>query len=324
MIIKKAVGILRSGGLVAFPTETVYGLGADARNEQAILKIFAVKNRPKQNPLIVHIRSTDELYEWAAEIPPEAYQLAERFWPGPLTLILKKAKHVLACLTGGQDTVALRMPQHPIAQSLLQSFNGGIAGPSANRYTHVSPTQACHVREELGQKVDLILDGGACEVGLESTIVNLSGSEPEILRPGCITSKELEEVLGQPIKVVGKENGTLAPGMHQLHYAPRTKTILFQSHEMEAVLQNLTQEKLPVAVVTHNKTFNDTANIDFIKLSADPLFYARELYQTLRWLDRKGYKTIFIENVSTDVAWEAIRDRLVKASGMMQSLQEKN
>src|SRR5947207_5296477 len=181
--IKEAAAILRSGGLVAFPTETVYGLGADADNEAAVRKIFAAKGRPADHPVIVHLAEMMQMVEWSGQIPKEAWRLAETYWPGPLTLILPRLPRAKDVVTGGLDTVGLRVPSHPVAQSLLRKFGGAIAAPSANRFGHVSPTRAEHVRQELAGRVDLILDGGDCEVGLESTIVDLSADEPVILRP---------------------------------------------------------------------------------------------------------------------------------------------
>jgi L-threonylcarbamoyladenylate synthase len=193
--IQQAAQLLRKGRLVAVPTETVYGLGADATNPEAIKKIFAAKGRPADHPLIVHIPDASYLNAWAVDIPDSALILAERFWPGPLTLVLKKQPDVPLEVTGGQETIALRVPNHPVALNLLKVFGGGIAAPSANRFCRISPTQASHVAEELGDKVDLILDGGACQVGLESTIVDLSSGNPKLLRPGQIGKAEIEELL---------------------------------------------------------------------------------------------------------------------------------
>ena len=195
--IDRAVAVLRAGGLVAFPTETVYGLGADASNPEAVKKIYAAKGRPRDHPLIVHVADSAQVKEWAREVPDAAERLAQRYWPGPLTLILKRAAHVSDLVTGGQDTVALRVPSHPIARAMLQEFGSGVAAPSANRYGRVSATTAQHVRSEFGDVVECVLDGGASDVGIESTIVDLSGMQPALLRPGSITLQQLEETLGQ-------------------------------------------------------------------------------------------------------------------------------
>ena len=197
--IAQASGVLKAGGLVAFPTETVYGLGADASNAQAVARIFAVKGRPRNHPLIVHLASADDLATWAVDVSEDARQLARAFWPGPLTLILKRAESVLDAVTGEQDTVAVRVPSHPKALALLEAFGGGIAAPSANKFGRISPTTPDHVRLDLGQEVDLVLDGGACEIGIESTIVDCSGERPRLLRPGKITATEIEALLGEPL-----------------------------------------------------------------------------------------------------------------------------
>uniref|UniRef100_UPI002FDD1BFD L-threonylcarbamoyladenylate synthase n=1 Tax=Pelomicrobium sp. TaxID=2815319 RepID=UPI002FDD1BFD len=209
--IAKAVDILRAGGLVAFPTETVYGLGADARNPEAVGKIFAAKGRPQHHPVIVHLAEAAQLEAWAVDIPDGARRLAERFWPGPLTLILRRGPGVPDAVTGGQDTVGLRVPAHPVAQALLQAFGGGIAAPSANRFGRLSPTTAQHVEAELDGAVDLILDGGACPVGIESTIVDCAGERPTLLRPGHIGREVLEEALGVRVEAPGP-GAPRAPG----------------------------------------------------------------------------------------------------------------
>jgi len=214
--IEHAALLLRQGLLVAFPTETVYGLGADASNPEAVRKIFQAKGRPADHPLIVHISSVDSLNDWAVNIPDAAKKLAAHFWPGPLALILNKKPDVPLEVTGGQETVGLRMPDHPVALSLLKAFGGGIAAPSANRFCRISPTQAAHVEEELGDAVDLILDGGSCQVGVESTIIDLSGKQPKLLRLGHITQKDIEAVLQTELIIVSspaEQTELRAPGM---------------------------------------------------------------------------------------------------------------
>ena len=227
--IARAAAILRAGGLVAFPTETVYGLGADASNAQAVAKIFAAKGRPQDHPLIVHLAGVDWLPQWAREIPPAAHKLAAAFWPGPLTLILKRAAGVPDCVTGGQDSVGLRIPGHPVALELLRAFAGeeggrrfsGIAAPSANKFGRISPTSAEHVRAELGASVDAVLDGGECEVGIESTIVDLSRGRAVLLRPGQLTAAQIAAVLGWEVEAPDAA-APRAPGALASHYAPRT------------------------------------------------------------------------------------------------------
>jgi L-threonylcarbamoyladenylate synthase len=309
-----AVALLRAGKLVAIPTETVYGLGADASNEAAIRRIFKAKNRPHDHPLIVHIASVTQLTKWARDIPPAVQQLAAAFWPGPLTLILKKQAHVLDIVTGSQDTIGLRIPSHPIAQAVLQAFGGGVAAPSANQFTHISPTTADAVREELGDQVDLILDGGDCTVGLESTIVDLSHDEPVILRPGMISAQMLSNVLGTKVISSRQDVPTRAPGMHHLHYAPTTKTQVIETKNLAHFFASLQSNDLPIAFVTHN-AHEQTKQIQFVRMPHSSTAYAHDLYRVLRDLDHQHYQRIIIEAVPEDAEWDAIRDRLNKASG---------
>ncbi|RDI46943.1 L-threonylcarbamoyladenylate synthase [Aquicella lusitana] len=315
--ITKAVKLLREGRLVAIPTETVYGLGADATNESAVRKIFLAKERPHDHPLIVHIGNIEQLQDWAREIPPAAMKLARAFWPGPLTLILKKQPQVLDIVTAGQNTVGLRIPRHPVARELLEAFGGGIAAPSANRFTRISPTTAHAVAEELGGKVDLILDGGPCEVGLESTIIDMSGETPVILRPGAITAHAIAAELGLPdIASPYAQHETRAPGMHHLHYAPRTRTILIETENIPDMLLALDRDDFPAAFVVNSDVImpqND--KIRCIKMPHEAAAYAHDLYHTLRKLDHQDFKWIIIETVPQGEAWDAIRDRLLKATG---------
>lgn len=313
----KAAHLLRMGGLVAFPTETVYGLGADASNEAAARKIFAAKERPYDHPLIVHIAEIEQLSAWASDIPPTALQLAKAFWPGPLTLILKKQPHVLDIITGGQDTVGLRIPNHPIALSLLRAFGGGIAAPSANKFTHISPTTAEAVREELGNRVDLTLDGGNCTVGLESTILDLSKDKPVILRKGMVSAEAIQKVIGIPVTQTLQDTPLVrAPGMHHLHYAPVTTTVLLSSANIPDFIAALRPDDFPVAILTHSQmALSDIKKIHRVQASQDATTYAHDLYSTLRSLDNLHFQCIIIEDVPNGTEWEAIRDRLNKASG---------
>src|SRR3990167_4718506 len=315
--IKQAAALLHEGKLVAFPTETVYGLGADAMNEAAVSRIFQVKKRPYNHPVIVHLADINELADWAIDISPFAYQLAKAFWPGPLSILLKKQPHVLDVVTAGAATIGLRMPHHPVAQALLKEFGSGIAAPSANRFTHISPTTAQAVYEELGGAVDLILDGGACEVGLESTIIDLSCEQPIILRPGMITAKAIAEVLNMRLIVTHQDAPvTRAPGMHHVHYAPETKTTILETSEINLFLQALQLEELPIALVVWSSfSAPFPANVHVIPMPTSASSYAHDLYQTLRSLDTGYYKQIVIENTPMHAEWEAIRDRLYKASG---------
>lgn len=225
--------MLRAGGLVALPTETVYGLGADVEDPIAVARIFQVKGRPASHPLIVHIAAADELDAWVEEVPAAARLLAEHFWPGPLTLVLRRGHRVPLEATDGLETVAVRVPDHPVALALLSAFGGGITAPSANRFGSVSPTTADHVRAELGDAVDFVLDGGSCQVGVESTIVDVTGETPSILRPGGVTREDLEAVLGHPV-VVPSTSDVRVPGQHPSHYAPRARVVLVEPEKVVA------------------------------------------------------------------------------------------
>lgn len=312
--VAKAVEILRNGGLVSFPTETVYGLGADATNENAVRKIFHAKERPYDHPLIVHIAGIEQLGDWAQDVSPDAMKLAQAFWPGPLTMILKKQLHVLDIVTGWQDTIGLRVPHHPVARNLLHEFGSGIAAPSANKFTHLSPTTAKAVYEELNDEVDLILDGGDCKIGLESTIIDMTNPVPVILRPGIITAAEIEDVLGITIRTSRQDKPAIrAPGMHHVHYAPKTKVILLDTNEIADTIKKLGVDQLPVVVMCWSD-IELSPNIAQIKMPTDAAAYGQKLYQTLRTADGQHYKLIMVENVPLEIAWDAIRDRLMKAS----------
>lgn len=300
-VIDKAIKILKKGGLVAFPTETVYGLGADAKNPKALKKIFAAKGRPIDHPLIVHIAETAALSDWACDIPEEAWILANAFWPGPLTLILKKAPGVPDLVTGGQDTIGLRVPNHPVALELLKKFGSGLAAPSANRFGRVSPTTAQAVVEELGERVGLVLDGGSCNVGVESTILDLSGPEVTILRPGMITSSQIETLLNKPVRTF-KKNAPRVSGALESHYAPQTKVQIVSTQELQQF-----NDPSMVIVARSKGSFKNQ-----IFMPADPEAYAHVLYQTLRELDKKNFKEIIIEEIPEKAEWDAIRDRLKK------------
>lgn len=304
----KAIHILAAGGLVAIPTETVYGLGADARNPKAVQKIFLAKQRPMDHPVIVHLADISQLSEWAIEISEDALLLAKTCWPGPLTLILKKAPHVHEWVTGGQDTVGLRIPNHPVALAVLKEYGGGIAAPSANRFGRISPTTAQAVREELGDAVDLILEGGQCDVGVESTIVDMSGKHPVILRPGMITAEQIEKILCKHL-TAQKKNAPRVSGSLESHYAPLTKTQLISTVSLKSFLKNKHEN---VAIVAWSDLpINE--NI-FIRMSAHAYHYAHDLYQTLRELDKKKLKQIVIEEVPETDEWAAVRDRLQRAT----------
>lgn len=308
-----AAARLRQGGLVAFPTETVYGLGADAANPEAVRRIFAVKGRPATHPLIVHIGETGMMSAWARDIPPAAVRLAERFWPGPLTLILRRGQAPLE-VTGGQDSVGLRVPDHPVALSLLRTFGGGVAAPSANRFGRVSPTRAEHVLDEFGDTVDLILAGGDCRVGLESTILSLVGEQPVLLRPGAISAAELETVLGASLAGQETHTDVRAPGMLESHYAPDTRLQLCHLEQLATTLQALTQRGLSVAVMTRVVSpDNLPSGAHPHRMPAEAAEYGQQLYASLRQLDEADFDIIVVERPPADEAWRAINDRLGRA-----------
>lgn len=313
----RAVELLRQGRLVAFPTETVYGLGADASNPEAVGRIFAAKGRPADHPLIVHIGGAECLDDWAETVPEAAWRLAERFWPGPLALVLPKKAHVPDEVTGGQTTVGLRVPNHPIALRLLQKFGGGIAAPSANRFCRISPTTARHVEEELGDSVDLILDGGACEVGVESTIVDLSGARPRLLRPGRITREAIEKVLSVELVLVAKPaeaEDIRAPGMLAVHYAPSTTALLCRSGDLEAAIAALGAQNRRLGLIAYAPRQPDTRLANIIAMPTDAHDYARQLYAALRDMDGCELDLILVEQPPEGEAWAAINDRLRKAT----------
>jgi len=314
-----AAGILRHGGLVAFPTETVYGLGADACNAKAVARIFAAKRRPADHPVIVHLAASDELERWARDIPAAAWRLAERFWPGPLTLILKRAPGVSDAVTGGQDTVGLRVPDHPVALALLKAFDGGIAAPSANRFGRVSPTSAAHVIAEFGNAVDCVINGGSCRVGLESTILDLSGQRPRVLRPGAVTPNALTETLGEPL-TTRTTDAPRAPGGLPSHYAPDTPLRLLETAAIEPTVRSLLALGQSVAVLSVHPPASGKAGCRWLPMPADPGEYGHVLYARLREIDSWDCRCILVELPPVTMEWEAVRDRLGRAAGAGQDL----
>jgi L-threonylcarbamoyladenylate synthase len=314
--IAQAVEVLKRGGLVAVPTETVYGLAAGATNEAAVRAIFAAKGRPADHPVIVHVADASAIDDWAREVPASARALAAAFWPGPLTLVLKRSPRALDVVTGGQDTVGLRCPAHPWARALLQSFGGAVAAPSANRFGRLSPTTAEHVRADLGEKpvgpVDLILDGGACPVGIESTIVDLSGERPTLLRPGSITRLDLEEVLGVPVAEPGGD-APRAPGQLERHYAPRTPLEVVPADRLGSRLAALFH--LRVAVLAPAAVLQALRAQPAVQLPApeDAVAYARDLYANLHQLDQAAADRIVVSAPPASPEWMAIHDRLRRA-----------
>jgi L-threonylcarbamoyladenylate synthase len=336
-----AAAALAAGELVAFPTETVYGLGADATNPDAVARIFHAKGRPPDHPLIVHVAGDAKLDDYASEVPEAARKLAASFWPGPLTLILKKSAHIPDIVTGGQDTVGLRCPSHPVAQKLLGEFSragsGAIAAPSANRFGHVSPTTAQHVRDEFGEAIGrgagkiLLLDGGACEVGIESTILDLSGmsdaGKPVLLRPGAITREQIAEVIGER-PLAREKAGSRTPrasGTLDAHYAPQTPLRLVSGKELKPQVDALLSSGRRVAVLAFDKLpdlpvsppgvgVRAARPVVWITGPRDAAAYARDLYASLRTLDAAGTSQILIQAPPQTSGWDAVNDRLKRAA----------
>lgn len=319
---------LANGNLVAFPTETVYGLGADAENPSAIARIYAAKGRPANHPVIVHIAPGADVNYWAAYVPPEAHALIRAFWPGPLTLILPRAAHIPAAVSGGQDSIGLRCPSHPVAQALLREFarlkpsgQGGVAAPSANKFGHVSPTQAAHVRAEFPELCRLgmpVLEGGPAQVGIESTILDLSrlaqGQPPALLRPGHVTAAQIAEVLG----VEPARPDTSAPrvsGSLKAHYAPHTPlSVAALPSLLTAVEQLAARSERVAAVIFDSPPANAPAGADWVVVASQPDVYARDLYSLLRRLDQQGYTRIFLEQPPATAQWQAVNDRIGRAA----------
>lgn len=316
--IERAVRALRDGQLVAFPTETVYGLGANARDPAAVARLYAVKGRPVDHPVIVHIASAADLEAWAREIPAAARALAARFWPGPLTLVLKRAAGVRDTITGGQDTVAVRCPDHPLAHALLTAAKAvgidGVVAPSANRFGRISPTTAAHVVDEFGDEIAAVLDGGPCAVGIESTIVDVSGGVPRVLRPGMITEEEVRDCVGDtsaaPATAVPRVSGAL-PG----HYAPRTPLELVAGGHCAARVAELVAQGHRVGVLARADTLANCRSVARARVAAqDPHDYARELYAALRELDTSGCSWLLAELPPGGPPWRGVLDRLQRAA----------
>jgi L-threonylcarbamoyladenylate synthase len=306
-----AVAALRRGELVGLPTETVYGLAGDAADPAAVQRIYALKRRPTEHPVIVHLGDATQLDDWAREVPAAARTLAARFWPGPLTLILRRGARVTDLITGGQDTVGLRVPAHPLALAVLGAFGGGLAAPSANRYGHVSPTTAQHVREEFGDELPLVLDGGPCAVGIESTIVDLSGELPRVLRPGQIGVEAISAALGGAVATGAAHSSPRVPGALRSHYAPRAPAELVARAELLVRAERCRSEDEHAQLLAIG-TLPEGG--EGLALPTDPAAYARHLYAALRQLDAEGADRILIEAPPADAAWNAIRDRVQRAT----------
>jgi L-threonylcarbamoyladenylate synthase len=323
----RAVELLQAGELVAFPTETVYGLGADAANPEAVAKIFAAKGRPANHPLIVHLPGAAYLDRWARDIPAVAWELAEAFWPGPLTLILKRAPEVPYAVTGGQETVGVRVPSHPLALDLLRAYAQagggrgglcGIAAPSANRFGRISPTDAAHVHEELGESVALVLDGGPCLVGIESTIIDLSRDDlpPRLLRPGHVTPEKIAEVIGvlpeRPQAMPGGSTPRVS-GSLDGHYAPLTPMRVVSTAQLPQVLRESKESGKRLGLIAYTKQAGLVPPHSLCQLPDDQEGYARGLYAALRELDQVGNDVIVVEAIPAESCWAAVADRLRRA-----------
>jgi len=315
--LQRAVAVLAGGGLVAFPTETVYGLGADAANDAAVARIFAAKGRPRAHPLIVHLADAAQLDDWAIDVPDAARRLARAAWPGPLTIILRKAPRVAAAVTGGADTVGLRVPSHPVAQALLRAFGGGVAAPSANRFGAVSPTTADHVASELGDALvdglDYVLDGGACEVGVESTIVDLSRGRAVLLRPGGLPREAIEPITG-PLAAPDAQ-APAAPGTLASHYAPRAEVRAVALADVPAAVAAARGARVAVLAPAAAFAAWPALAAHAHRLPDDVAGIARALYAALRDLDAAGFDVVVAALPPAAGLGEAVGDRLRRAAG---------
>lgn len=319
--ILEAARVIRSGGLVGFPTETVYGLGADAASDSAVAGIFAAKGRPSDHPLIVHVADAGQVNDYAASVPPFAARLMQAFWPGPLTVILPRKPGVAAAAAGGQDSIGLRCPSHPVALAFLKACATGVAGPSANRFGRVSPTTARHVAEEFGDAL-LVLDGGPCAVGIESSIVDCTRGRPVLLRPGLLTRTQLEAACGEPVLDQDdgqQEKSTLgeaprASGTLVSHYAPNARVRLMDAGAIQTALDVLGAEAAHIAVYARSIVRIKSAQVLYRRMPDDAAATAQQLFAVLRGFDGQGVKLIWIEHLPTDPAWDGVRDRLQRAA----------
>jgi L-threonylcarbamoyladenylate synthase len=312
--ISGAAETLRRGGLVAFPTETVYGLGADADNAAALARLYAVKGRPGEHPVIVHVGAPAQLDEWAADVPVAARRLGDALWPGPLTLVVRRAARVLDGVTGGGDTVGVRVPDQPVALALLRAFGGGIAAPSANRFGHVSPTTADDVRADLGDDVDVVLDDGPCAVGVESTIVDCTADELVILRPGGVTRELVEKASAQKVGV-RRDGLTRAPGTLKSHYAPEATVLVVDRDDLAPRATALLAADHRVAVLAPGPVPALPADVVVLDGPAGSDEYARVLYARLREVDRRGVDVLLAVPPPDAGVGVAVGDRLRRAAG---------
>ncbi|MGV8805111.1 MAG: L-threonylcarbamoyladenylate synthase [Polaromonas sp.] len=315
--IEQAARRIQAGSLVGFPTETVYGLGADASSDAAVAGIFAAKGRPSDHPLIVHVASASQVSDYASEVPAFAQRLMNAFWPGPLTVILPRKPGVAAAAAGGQNSIGLRCPAHPVALAFLKACNTGVAGPSANRFGRVSPTTAEHVAEEFGDEL-LVLDGGPCQVGIESSIVDCTRGRPVLLRPGVLTREQLQAACGEPVldkdELQAAGQTPRASGTLEAHYAPNAKVRLMDADALQTALDVLGAEAAHIAVYARAVLRVKSAQVLLRRMPDDALATAQQLFAVLRDFDAQGAKLIWIENPPADMAWDGVRDRLGRAA----------
>ena len=319
--VEQAAASIRAGELVAFPTETVYGLGADASNDAAVAKIFVAKGRPSDHPLIVHIASSAQVLDYASSVSPFAKALMTAFWPGPLTLILPRKPGVAIAAAGGQNSIGLRCPAHPLALEFLKAAGTGVAGPSANKFGRVSPTTAQHVRQEFGDAL-LVLDGGPCTVGIESSIVDCTRHQPVLLRPGVLTRTQLSSACGQTVLTAAEalQNSVLqndsprAPGTLESHYAPNAKVRLMDAKAIQTALDLLGADAAHIAVYARSIVRIKSSSVLYRRMPDDALATAEQLFAVLRDFDAQGVKLIWIEPVPDAIEWDGVRDRLVRAA----------
>ncbi len=321
-VIADAARCIQSGGLVGFPTETVYGLGADASSDAAVGKIFEAKGRPADHPLIVHVADAMQVTDYAASVPPFAARLMQAFWPGPLTVILPRRPGVASAAAGGQDSIGLRCPSHPVALAFLKACQeagvSGVAGPSANRFGRVSPTTAAHVRDEFSDDL-LIIDGGPCAVGIESSIVDCTRGQPVLLRPGMLTRAQLEAACGQPVLGpddldAGEATAPRASGTLESHYAPNAKVRLMDASQIQTALDLLGKDAANIAVYARSIVRIQSEKVAYRRMPDDALAAAQQLFAVLRDFDAKGVKLIWIETLPDAPDWDGVRDRLDRAA----------
>jgi L-threonylcarbamoyladenylate synthase len=315
-----AASRIRAGALVGMPTETVYGLAADASNDAAVARIFAAKGRPADHPLIVHVASSAQVGDYASSVPAFARRLLDAFWPGPLTVILPRRPEVAAAAAGGQNSIGLRCPSHPVAHALLQACGTGLAAPSANRFGRVSPTEARHVQEELGDDL-LVLDGGPCEVGIESTIVDCTRSVPVLLRPGMIGRAALEAACGEPVLDQDELNASQgdaprASGTLASHYAPHAKVRLMDAGALQSALDILGHDAAHMAVYARAALRSPAARLVMRRMPDDAAAAAQQLFSVLRSFDDQGVKLIWVEAPPDAPEWDGVRDRLARAAAV--------